>query len=629
MTMDLQDTASRPAPDALRPGASPHAVLRRVFGHSEFRGSQGAVIEHVVAGGDALVLMPTGGGKSMCYQIPALCRAGTAVVVSPLIALMRDQVEALRQAGVRAAYLNSSLSEDEARQVRRDLRAGNLDLIYAAPERIVLPGFIEALKGIRVSLIAVDEAHCVSQWGHDFRPEYLQLSMLADEFPGVPRVALTATADPRTREDIRRRLRLDHAPVFASSFDRPNLSYEIVLKDNPKRQLLSFIRRHKGNAGVVYCLSRDSVNDTAAWLVKEGINAIPYHAGLDAKTRQRNQDRFIKEEGLVVVATVAFGMGIDKPNVRFVAHLDLPASLEHYVQEAGRAGRDGLPAEAWMTYGMADAVQRRRMIDDGDAAPDVKRVEHAKLNALLGLCETARCRRQVILGYFGEERAEPCGNCDNCRNPAQTWDGTEAARKALSAILRSGQKFGVGHLVDILIGNATDKVTRFGHNTLPTFGVGKDLTRGEWQSVFRQLLASGHVTVDHGAHGALRVDDRARPLLRGEETVQLRRDPAAAMHRALKAGRGGAGGAGSSGQGVADSLEAADRALFETLRTLRLDLAREQGVPPYVVFQDTTLISMIKLRPRTLNDMAGVPGVGANKLERYGQAFLDALAGAG
>ncbi|HYC01656.1 MAG TPA: DNA helicase RecQ, partial [Azospirillaceae bacterium] len=508
----------RPPPMALD-------ILKNVFGYSAFRGQQQEIVEHVIRGGDALVLMPTGGGKSLCYQIPALARPGVAIVVSPLIALMRDQVDALRQVGVKAAYLNSSLEWREAQEVERACERGELDLLYVAPERLVTPRFLELLERSRLSLIAIDEAHCVSQWGHDFRPEYLQLSILHERFPLVPRIALTATADAQTRADMVSRLALSEARQFVSSFDRPNITYRIVPKDSERKQLLEFIRRHHPeDAGIVYCMSRAKVEDVANWLAEQGLDALPYHAGLPVEVRQGNQDRFIKGEGVVMVATIAFGMGIDKPNVRFVAHLDVPRSLEAYYQETGRAGRDGLPADAILFYGMADVVQLRQMMDQSEASATYKRTERQKLDALLGFCETPRCRRQVLLTYFGEEGHAPCGNCDTCFEPVETYDGTLPAQKALSAVYRTGQRFGVGHLVDVLRGLATEKVTKFHHDKLKTFGVGSDLSKGEWSGVFRQLVAFGYLTADPEGHGGLILTDQARPVLKGEETVRLRKE---------------------------------------------------------------------------------------------------------
>jgi ATP-dependent DNA helicase RecQ len=605
----------RPAP------RQPLDILRTVFGHKDFRGQQADVVSHVVGGGDAIVLMPTGGGKSACYQIPALCREGVGVVVSPLIALMHDQVAAMRQLGIRAAALNSSLSDEERMAVRRDLRDRKLDLIYVAPERLMLPSFLEFLDGARIALFAIDEAHCVSQWGHDFRPEYMKLEMLGERFPGVPRIALTATADPQTQADIRRRLRLDDARMFLASFDRPNIRYAIALKDQPRQQLLSFITAaHKGESGIVYCLSRAKVEDTATWLSAQGVNALPYHAGLDASIRRRNQDAFLKTDGLVLVATIAFGMGIDKPDVRFVAHLDLPASLEAYYQETGRAGRDGLPADTLMLYGMQDLVLRRQMINDGEAPEEVKRVEHSKLEALLGVCETAGCRRQALLSHFGETLAEPCGNCDGCLEPIETFDGTVAAQKAISAAVRTGQRYGVGHLIDVLLGVKNEKTERQGHDSLPTFGIGKDFDRKEWSSIFRQLVVLGVMEVAHDAYGALRATEAARPILRGERQVRLRRDKSSNMKRALKAAVKARTG------DLATGLEPATARVFEALRAERGRLAREQGVPPYVIFHDSTLIALASRRPRAMSDLTDIPGMGLKKMERYGSAVLAVVA---
>jgi len=600
---------------------TPGDILRTVFGHQAFRGHQAEIVSHVAGGGDAIVLMPTGGGKSMCYQIPALCRNGVGVVVSPLIALMRDQVENLRQLGIRAAALNSSLTERERGAVRADLRAGRLDLVYVAPERLTLPSFLELLDGAAIALFAIDEAHCVSQWGHDFRPEYLKLDMLAERFRGVPRLALTATADPQTQADIRRRLKLDGARLFLSSFDRPNIRYRIALKDEPKRQLLSFIQgAHRGESGIVYCLSRAKVEDTATWLSAQGVNALPYHAGLDPAVRRRNQDAFLKTENLVLVATIAFGMGIDKPDVRFVAHLDLPGSLEAFYQETGRAGRDGLPAETLLLYGMQDLVLRRRMIDDGDAPEEVKRVERTKLEALLGVCQAAGCRRQALLAHFDETLSEPCGNCDGCLEPVETWDATVAAQKALSAVLRTGQRFGVGHLTDILLGVSNERTERTGHESLPTFGVGKELDRKEWSSVFRQLVVFGVLRVAHDSYGALHVTEAARPILRGERKLRFRRDKTASVKQALKKlVRDQKAQAG-------ETLDEAVAKRFDALRAERVRLARGQGVPPYVIFHDSTLLALASRQPRTLSDLADIPGMGQKKMERYGAAFLAVLA---
>ena len=586
-------------------------VLEHVFGYPAFRGQQAAIVEHVAAGGDALVLMPTGGGKSLCYQVPALVRTGTAIVVSPLIALMQDQVSALLEAGVKAAFLNSSLAMDEARAVERGLVAGDYDLVYVAPERLMTPRFLDALDHLRdtrqLALFAIDEAHCVSQWGHDFRPEYLQLSILPERYPAIPRIALTATADRQTREEIAQRLNLTAARRFVSSFDRPNIRYTIVDKDDARRQLLHFIRENfPSDAGVVYCLSRRKVEETAAWLQEMGVKALPYHAGLTQEMRAEHQARFLREDGLVMVATIAFGMGIDKPDVRFVAHLDLPRSIEGYYQETGRAGRDGLPAHAWMAWGAQDVVQQRRMIDDSEADEEFKRLARNRLDVLVGIAETTSCRRQHILAYFGEDAA-PCGNCDNCLTPPQTWDATEAARKALSCIYRTGQRYGASHLIDVLRGERTEKVLERSHEALSTFGIGSDIDEKRWRTVFRQLVARDLVAVDAERYNALRLTDRARPLLRGEAEFHLRLEVARGRNRAKR-----------KSAGALEIPGGIPTTLFDRLRAWRAAIARARNVPAYVVFQDATLREIAIARPHSVEALAGITGVGDRKLEAYG-----------
>jgi ATP-dependent DNA helicase RecQ len=592
-------------------------ILRRVFGYPAFRGDQAAVVDHLVGGGDALVLMPTGGGKSLCYQIPSLLRPGVGVVVSPLIALMQDQVDALLLAGVRAAFLNSSQDFNSVVDTERRLMRGELDLIYVAPERLLTDRFIGLLDQLvehnQHALFANDEAHCVSQWGHDFRPEYIQLSKLHERYPQIPRIALTATADELTRQEIISRLGLNEARIFVSSFDRPNIRYTIVERDNPRKQLLAFLADHRGAAGIVYCLSRRKVDETAAWLCEQGIAALPYHAGLNAGMRQQHQQRFLREDGVVMVATIAFGMGIDKPDVRFVAHLDLPKSLEAYYQETGRAGRDGEPSEGWMTYGLNDVVIHRQMIEESPSPVEQKRVERQKLDAMLAYCESARCRRVVLLNYFGEE-AVPCGNCDVCIDPPEVWDGTIAAQKALSAALRTGQRFGAGHLIDILRGKNTEKVKQFGHDNLPTFAVGADMDDMGWRSVFRQLLAGGLLEADAQAYGALKLTDEARPVLKGETTLTLRRHAVRSKSKAVKKTR-------EKGSTNA-TISASDSPLFDALRGWRADKAREQGVPAYVILHDRTLHELATLRPQSLTALLDVPGIGLAKAERYGEALL-------
>ncbi len=593
-------------------------VLERTFGYASFRGQQAEIIEHTVAGGDSLVLMPTGGGKSLCFQIPSLIREGVGVVVSPLISLMQDQVVSLQQAGVRAAFLNSTLSSEEARGIEDQLRAGRIDLLYAAPERLMGERTLSMLAELPLALFAIDEAHCVSQWGHDFRPEYLQLSILHERFPRVPRIALTATADEPTRREILVRLGLEAARVFVASFDRPNIRYRVVAKQNAREQLRRFLEaEHRGEAGIVYCLSRRRVEETAEWLRARGFDARPYHAGMSAEERSAHQSAFLRDEGVVIVATIAFGMGIDKSNVRFVAHLDLPKSLESYYQETGRAGRDGLAADAWMTYGLQDVITLRQMVESGGAEAARKRLEVRKLDAMLGYCELSTCRRQALLSYFGETLGQPCGNCDNCLEPVETWDATEAARKALSCVYRTGQRFGVQYVIDVLLGKMNERIQRFGHERLSTFGIGSDVDRREWRSVFRQLVSRGLLRVDLEGYGSLLLTPESRPVLRGEAEVRLRRDARLAPRRRVRA-RGAAASR-------ARPLPGESEALWEALRERRRELAASQGVPPYVIFHDASLKEMAEHRPRTLEEFATIPGVGEKKLNRYGRVFVELI----
>ncbi|MDO9598640.1 MAG: DNA helicase RecQ [Azoarcus sp.] len=596
-------------------------VLEHVFGYTAFRGEQQAVVEHVASGGDALVLMPTGGGKSLCYQVPALLRNGMAIVVSPLIALMHDQVSALVEAGVNAAFLNSSLGADAARAVERALHEGSLDLLYVAPERLMTPRFLDQLDHLRdtnrLALFAIDEAHCVSQWGHDFRPEYLQLSILPERYPSIPRIALTATADRQTREEIATRLRLGEARRFISSFDRPNIRYTIVEKDDPRRQLLGFIREeYPTDAGIVYCLSRRKVEETAAWLQEQGLNALPYHAGLAQEMRAEHQNRFLREDGIIMVATIAFGMGIDKPDVRFVAHLDLPRSIEGYYQETGRAGRDGMNAQAWMAWGAQDVVQQRRMIDESEGSEEFKRLGRNRLEVLVGLVEATTCRRQHLLAYFGEA-AEPCGNCDNCLVPPQTWDATDAARKALSCVFRTGQRYGAGHLIDVLRGESTEKVLERGHNQISTFGIGSELDEKRWRTVFRQLVARELVAVDHERYNALALTDHARPLLRGESDFLLRLSPEKSKSRSRRSAT------------RLDIPGGIPTTVFDQLRAWRAATAKERNVPAYVIFHDATLREIAVGRPASLSELGGISGIGDRKLEAYGEDILRVVREAG
>ena len=590
-------------------------ILHSVFGYEAFRGQQREVIDAALSGRDALVLMPTGAGKSLCYQVPALVRPGTGLIVSPLIALMHDQVTALRELGLRAEYLNSTLDGWRQRDIVERLRAGDVDLLYVAPERLLTDRGAEELAGVELSLIAIDEAHCVSQWGHDFRADYLGLHALRERFPGVPRMALTATADVRNREEIAERLQLDTPARFVASFDRPEIRYRVAAKTDQRRQLEAFLRDHEDEAGVIYCMSRKKVEQTAETLQISGRTALPYHAGLPAEMRADHQERFLREDGVIMVATIAFGMGIDKPDVRFVVHLDLPKSMEGYYQETGRAGRDGMSAETLLLYGLQDVVRIRQMVDEGDADEDRKRVERSKLDALLGWCELTKCRRQALLSYFGEEVPTPCGNCDVCLEPPETWDATVPAQKLISCVLRTQQRFGGAHVIDVLLGKKTDKVVQHHHDTLSTFGIGDELDEKAWRSVLRQLVVRAYLSADPERFNALRMTQQARPLLKGEETLQLRRDP-----KPARAGRRSA-----SGASLETNLDPASAILFDALRTCRRRLAEGAGVPPYVVFHDATLVEMAQRRPMTLAAMLEVSGVGEAKLEKYGGDFLDVI----
>jgi ATP-dependent DNA helicase RecQ len=589
-------------------------VLQTTFGYDHFRGPQEAIIQQVLSGADAMVLMPTGGGKSLCYQIPAMLRPGVGIVISPLIALMKDQVDALLQLGVKAAFLNSSLSARDARDVEDQLLNGGLDLLYVAPERLMTERFLSFLERIPLALFAIDEAHCVSRWGHDFRPEYLQLSILAERFPNIPRIALTATADDMTQREMIEKLQLQQARQFISSFDRPNIRYTVVDKQNARQQFLEFYQsQHENEAGIIYHLSRKKVDDTALWLQKRDVKALPYHAGLDLSIRQRHQERFLREDGVVMVATIAFGMGIDKPDVRFVAHLDLPKSIEGYYQETGRAGRDGLLSNAFMTYGLSDVVALRRMLGESQADAMHKRIENQRLEKLIGYCETSRCRRQLLLDYFGET-AQPCGNCDTCMNPVQTYDGTVQAQKFLSTVVRTNQRFGAGHLIDILLGKMTPRVSDLNHHTLSTFGIGQEMNEKQWRGVVRQLVGAGYLTTDEEGYGSLKLSSKSSAVLKGQEKLEFRQDSTLKSERKQK---------GSVRQNT--QLQGVNAELFEALRVVRAEFAREQNVPAYVIFHDSTLRQMAIDKPGSLKTFAKLSGVGQRKLESYGQSFLDVI----
>ncbi|KRG64875.1 ATP-dependent DNA helicase RecQ [Stenotrophomonas humi] len=594
------------------PHSPAQELLSSVFGYDSFRGDQQAIVEHVASGNDALVLMPTGGGKSLCYQIPALLRDGCGIVISPLIALMQDQVEALRQAGVRAEFLNSTLDAETAARVERELLSGELQLLYVAPERLLTGRFLSLLERSRIALFAIDEAHCVSQWGHDFRPEYRQLTVLHERWPEIPRIALTATADPPTQREIAERLDLSQARHFVSSFDRPNIRYTVVQKDNAKRQLLGFLKDHRDEAGIVYCMSRRKVEETAEFLCREGMNALPYHAGLPAEARAANQRRFLREDGIVMCATIAFGMGIDKPDVRFVAHTDLPKSMEGYYQETGRAGRDGESAEAWLCYGLGDVVLLKQMIEQSEAGEERKQLERSKLDHLLGYCESMQCRRQVLLAGFGETYPKPCGNCDNCLTPPAAWDATVPAQKALSCVYRSGQRFGVGHLIDILRGSDAERLIQLGHDKLSTYGIGRDLDARSWRGVFRQLVAASLLEVDPTAHGGLRLTDASRDVLKGRRQMMMRRESPVARERER-----------SGGPRTGLPVQPQDLVLFNALRGLRAELAREQNVPAFVIFHDSTLRNIAEQRPTSVDALGRVGGIGGSKLSRYGERLVE------
>lgn len=594
---------------------SPLDILRKTYGYDSFRGPQAEIIDHVISGKNAFVLMPTGGGKSLCYQIPSLVRDGVGIIISPLIALMQDQVEALKQLGIRAAALNSAMPPDQQRQTERMLVEGEIDMVYVAPERLLMDDFQRLIDNAKIALFAIDEAHCMSQWGHDFRPHYAQLSQLAERFPHIPRIALTATADAPTRRDIVNFLQLQDGGSFVSGFDRPNIHYTIAVKDSAKQQILAFIKNnHAKDSGIVYCLSRQSVEDTAAWLCEEGFKALPYHAGLPADVRAKNQQKFLREERIIMVATIAFGMGIDKPDVRFVAHMNIPKNIEAYYQETGRAGRDGLPSNAFMVYGLNDSAMQRNFIEQSNASDQQKRIEHQKLNALLGLCEAAHCRRQVILEYFGD-KAKPCGNCDTCQNPPETFDGTVAAQKALSCVYRTGQRFGVSYVIDVLLGKADERMKKFGHDQITTFNIGGEYSKTEWQGIFRQLVALNLLAVDTAEHGGLFITPAGQAFLKEKMPVRLRKQESRKEARKALMKKEAEDFYGQE----------MNQPLFDALREARMELARQQNVPPYVIFHDKTLREMAVFKPTSRSALMEISGMGERKIERYGQVFLDVI----
>ena len=596
---------------------SPTSILNRIYGYDNFRGEQEVIIEHIITGGNAFVLMPTGGGKSLCYQIPALCREGVGIVVSPLIALMQDQVDALLQLGVRAGAVNSAMPYNEVRKVMEGISNGGIDIVYVAPERLLMDSFLGLLDQSNIALFAIDEAHCVSQWGYDFRPEYTKLSILAERFPDIPRIALTATADTPTRRDIVEKLRLTDGRTFIVGFDRPNIHYSIVSSNNPKQQLLDFINdKHQGDNGIVYCLSRKKVEDITFWLQEKGFNALSYHAGMPKYQRSANQDKFLREENIIMVATIAFGMGIDKPDVRFIAHMNIPRNIEAYYQETGRAGRDGLPSNAMMFYSMSDIAMQRNFIDDAETPDNQKRIEHQKLNALLGLCEASSCRRQIVLEYFGD-KSQPCGNCDNCQNPPETFDGTVAAQKAISCVYRTGERFGVAYLIDVLLGKDDSRICNFCHNRLSTFGIGNEFNKNEWQSIFRQLVANNLLAVDMIGHGGLYITAQGREFLKSKKTIQLRKYTKKSARPDSRPGK----------TKEIVSLSDADQDLFNALKEKRMQIARAQNIPPYLVFHNKTLIEMAGKKPQSCHELAKINGVGEAKMERYGDEFLWVIRG--